>query len=41
MANQSAFAQIEAVADRYLDRNGRRYVTLSNDLFGFKEKLRI
>ena len=40
LANQACFAQLAAVADRYLDRNGRRYVDMKG-LFGFMEKVQI
>lgn len=40
LANQASFAQIAAVAERYLDRNGRRYVDMKG-LFGFMERVRI
>jgi DNA polymerase alpha subunit A len=33
-------AQLSAVADKYLDRNGRRYVDMKG-LFGFMERVRI
>jgi DNA polymerase alpha subunit A len=40
MSNSAAFNQLAAVADKYLDRNGRRYVDMKS-LFGFMEKIRI
>jgi DNA polymerase alpha subunit A len=40
LANQADFAQLAGVAERYLDRNGRRYVDMKG-LFGFMEKVRI
>jgi DNA polymerase alpha subunit A len=40
IANQNAFLQIAGVADKYLDRNGRRYVDMKG-LFGFMEKIRL
>jgi DNA polymerase alpha subunit A len=40
IANQSTLNQLAAVADKYLDRNGRRYVDMKG-LFGFMEKIRI
>ena len=40
MANQPAFNQLATVADKYLDRNGRRYVDMKG-LFEFMEKIRI
>jgi len=40
MSNAAAFNQLDAVADKYLDKNGRRYVDMKS-LFGFMEKIRI
>lgn len=40
LANQASFAQIAGLAERYLDRNGRRYVDMKG-LFGFMERVRI
>ncbi|KAK4685136.1 DNA polymerase alpha subunit A, partial [Tremellales sp. Uapishka_1] len=39
-ANQAAFTQLAAVADKYLDRNGRRYVDMKG-LFGFMERIKL
>lgn len=39
-ANSTALNQLAAVADKYLDKNGRRYVDMKG-LFGFMEKVRI
>jgi DNA polymerase alpha subunit A len=39
-ANSRGFAEILAVVERYLERNGRRYVDMKG-LFGFMEKIKI
>ncbi|RSH90080.1 DNA-directed DNA polymerase alpha catalytic subunit pol1 [Saitozyma podzolica] len=39
-ANQTSFSLVTAVADRYLDRNGRRYVDMRG-LFGFMERIQL
>jgi DNA polymerase alpha subunit A len=39
-ANQTSFSLVTAVADRYLDRNGRRYVDMKG-LFGFMERIKL
>lgn len=39
-ANHATLAQVAAVAERYLDRNGRRYVDMKS-LFGFMERIKL
>ena len=39
-ANAAALNQLAAVTDKYLDKNGRRYVDIKS-LFGFMERIRI
>lgn len=40
MANSRGFSEVGAMVEKYLERNGRRYVDMSG-LFGFMEKIRI
>ena len=40
MANQNTLTTLIAVVDKYLDRNGRRFVDMKG-LFGFMEKIRL
>jgi DNA polymerase alpha subunit A len=40
IANSSVLGQLAAVADKYLDRNGRRYVDMKG-LFGFMERIKL
>ena len=39
-ANAATLNQLSDVTDRYLDKNGRRYVDMKG-LFGFMEKIKI
>jgi DNA polymerase alpha subunit A len=39
-ANSRGFAEVAGMVEKYLERNGRRYVDMSG-LFGFMEKIRI
>ena len=39
-ANAAAFAQLASVTDKYLDKNGRRYVDMKG-LFKFMDKFKI
>ena len=39
-ANEPAFAALLGVVDKYLDRNGRRYVDMKG-LFGFMERIKL
>lgn len=39
-ANSRGFADIVALVERYLERNGRRYVDMKG-LFGFMERVKI
>ena len=40
LGNQKALGTLVSVVDKYLDRNGRRYVDMKG-LFGFMEKMRL
>ena len=39
-ANQSGLTALTEVVDKYLDRNGRRWVDMKG-LFGFMERIRL
>lgn len=40
IANQQTFMALVTAVDKYLDRNGRRFVDMKG-LFGFMDKLRL
>lgn len=40
MANQKSLTTLVSVVDKYLDRNGRRFVDMQG-LFGFMEKIKL
>lgn len=40
LANQKGFGDIDYMVQKYLERNGRRYVDMKG-LFGFMEKIKL